>query len=156
MDLYAFPPIAALLDGAYAVLMALAALLEPVIGIASAAAAVVLVTLLVRAALIPVGVSQAKAEQTRARLAPKLAALQSSTGRIPNASSARRCSSTRRGHHAVRRLPADARAGADRRHDLRALHPADDRRAPERAARADVLRRAARLEPRGLRSPRAR
>lgn len=76
MDLYAFPPIAALLDGAHAVLMALAALLEPVIGIASAAAAVVLVTLLVRAALIPVGFSQAKAEQTRSRLAPKLAALQ--------------------------------------------------------------------------------
>ncbi|MBM7829525.1 YidC/Oxa1 family membrane protein insertase [Agromyces cerinus] len=76
MDLYAFPPIAGLLDGAHAVLMALAALLEPVIGIASAAAAVVLVTLLVRAALIPVGISQAKAEQTRSRLAPKLAALQ--------------------------------------------------------------------------------
>lgn len=76
MDLYAFPPIAALLDGAHAVLMTLAGLLEPVIGIASAAAAVVLVTLLVRAALIPVGVSQAKAEQVRSRLAPKLAALQ--------------------------------------------------------------------------------
>ena len=76
MDLYAFPPIAALLDGAHAVLMALAALLDPVIGIASAAAAVVLVTLLVRAALIPVGFSQAKAEQMRSRLAPKLAALQ--------------------------------------------------------------------------------
>jgi len=75
MDLYAFPPIAGLLDGAHAVLMALAGLLEPLIGIASAAAAVVLVTLLVRAALIPVGVSQAKAEQTRSRLAPKLAAL---------------------------------------------------------------------------------
>ncbi|AWB96236.1 preprotein translocase YidC [Agromyces badenianii] len=76
MDLYAFPPIAGLLDGAHAVLMALAALLEPLIGVASAAAAVVLVTLLVRAALIPVGISQAKAEQTRSRLAPKLAALQ--------------------------------------------------------------------------------
>lgn len=76
MDLYAFPPIAAVLDGAHAVLMGLAALLEPLIGVASAAAAIVLVTLLVRAALIPVGVSQAKAEQTRSRLAPKLAALQ--------------------------------------------------------------------------------
>ncbi|WP_157002180.1 YidC/Oxa1 family membrane protein insertase [Agromyces laixinhei] len=76
MDLYAFPPIAGLLDGAHTVLMTLAALLEPVIGIASAAAAVVLITLLVRGALIPVGISQAKAEQTRSRLAPKLAALQ--------------------------------------------------------------------------------
>ena len=36
----------------------------------------VLVTLLVRALLIPVGVSQAKAEQTRARLAPRLRELQ--------------------------------------------------------------------------------
>ena len=76
MDLYAFPPIAALLDGAHAVLMGLAALLEPLVGVSSAAAAVVLVTLLVRAALIPVGISQAKAERTRARLAPQLAALQ--------------------------------------------------------------------------------
>ena len=76
MDLYAFPPIAALLDGAHAVLMGLADLLEPLVGVSSAAAAVVLVTLLVRAALIPVGISQAKAERTRARLAPRLAALQ--------------------------------------------------------------------------------
>lgn len=76
MDLYAFPPIAALLDGAHAVLMGLADLLEPLVGASSAAAAVVLVTLLVRVALIPVGVSQAKAERTRARLAPQLAALQ--------------------------------------------------------------------------------
>ena len=76
MDLYALPPIAALLDGAHAVLMGLADLLEPLVGVSSAAAAVVLVTLLVRAALIPVGISQAKAERTRARLAPHLAALQ--------------------------------------------------------------------------------
>jgi YidC/Oxa1 family membrane protein insertase len=76
MDLYAFSPIAALLDGAHAVLMGLADLLEPLVGVSSAAAAVVLVTLLVRAALIPVGISQAKTERTRARLAPHLAALQ--------------------------------------------------------------------------------
>ena len=61
MDLYALPPIAALLDGAHALLMGLAALLEPLVGAGSAAAAVVLVTVLVRAALIPVGVSQAMA-----------------------------------------------------------------------------------------------
>jgi YidC/Oxa1 family membrane protein insertase len=75
MDLYAFPPIAALLDGAHAILMTLTDLLEPFAGAASAAAAVVLVTLLVRAMLIPVGVSQAKAERTRARLAPRIAEL---------------------------------------------------------------------------------
>lgn len=76
MDLYALTPIAALLDGAHTVLMGLAGLLEPLIGVSSAAAAVVLITLLVRAVLIPVGISQAKAERTRARLAPKLAELQ--------------------------------------------------------------------------------
>ncbi|HKH07590.1 MAG TPA: membrane protein insertase YidC [Agromyces sp.] len=83
MDLYAFPPIAALLDGAYAVLMGLADLLEPLVGVSSAAAAVVLVTLLVRATLIPVGISQAKAERTRLRLAPKLAELQRKHGKHP-------------------------------------------------------------------------
>jgi YidC/Oxa1 family membrane protein insertase len=76
MDLYAFPPVAALLDGAHDLLMGLADLLQPLVGVSSAAAAVVLVTLIVRAALIPVGVSQAKAERGRARLAPQLAALQ--------------------------------------------------------------------------------
>lgn len=83
MDLYAFPPVAALLDGAHHVLMGLTGLLEPFIGVSSAAAAVVLVTLLVRAALIPVGVSQAKAERTRARLAPRLAELRRRHGTDP-------------------------------------------------------------------------
>jgi YidC/Oxa1 family membrane protein insertase len=76
MDLYAFPPIAAVLDVAYSLLMSLSNLLEPIAGAGSAALAIVLVTLLVRAALIPVGISQAKAERTRARLAPKIAELQ--------------------------------------------------------------------------------
>jgi YidC/Oxa1 family membrane protein insertase len=76
LDLYAFPPIAALLNAAYNLLMWLASLLEPLAGAAAAAAAVVVLTLAVRAALIPVGISQAKAEQTRSRLAPKLKTLQ--------------------------------------------------------------------------------
>jgi YidC/Oxa1 family membrane protein insertase len=83
MDLYAFPPIAAVLDGAHALLMGLADLLQPLVGVSSAAAAIVLVTLLVRAALVPVGVSQAKAERTRARLAPKLAELRRKHGSNP-------------------------------------------------------------------------
>jgi YidC/Oxa1 family membrane protein insertase len=83
MDPYAFPPIAALLDGAHSVLIGLAGLLEPLIGVSSAAAAIVLVTLLVRTALIPVGVSQAKAERTRARLAPQLADLRRRHGTNP-------------------------------------------------------------------------
>jgi len=76
LDLYAFPPIAAILDAAYGALTALSTALEPITGTAAAAAAVILVTLLIRAVLIPVGISQAKAEQTRARLAPKLRELQ--------------------------------------------------------------------------------
>ncbi|HWI31024.1 MAG TPA: membrane protein insertase YidC [Microbacterium sp.] len=76
MDLYSFGPIAVVLDGAYAAVMSLSSLLTPLAGTASAALAIVLVTLLVRAALIPVGVSQVRAANTRRRLAPKLAALQ--------------------------------------------------------------------------------
>ncbi|WP_120494234.1 YidC/Oxa1 family membrane protein insertase [Microbacterium phyllosphaerae] len=76
MDIFAFPPLTALLDAAYGTLAGLASFLEPLAGASSAALAVVLVTLLVRALLIPVGFSQAKAEQTRARLAPRLRELQ--------------------------------------------------------------------------------
>ncbi len=76
MDLYAFPPVAAILDAAYSGLLLLSDLLEPLAGDAAAAASVVLLTLLVRAALIPAGVAQAKAEQSRSRLAPLLRELQ--------------------------------------------------------------------------------
>lgn len=76
MDLLALPPVAAVLDAAYRALMGLTHLLDPLAGTGAAAAAVVLVTLAVRAALIPVGVAQARGERTRARLAPRLAALQ--------------------------------------------------------------------------------
>lgn len=76
MDLFSFPPISTILDAAYTALMGLASLLQPLAGGASAAVAVVIITLLVRAILIPTGVAQAKAEQTRARLAPRLAELQ--------------------------------------------------------------------------------
>ena len=76
MDIFAFPPLAALLDAAYGALAGLASLVEPLAGASAAALAVVIVTLLVRALLIPVGISQARAEQTRARLAPALRELQ--------------------------------------------------------------------------------
>lgn len=76
MDIFAFPPLTWLLDAAYGGLAGLSTILTPLAGASAAALAVVLVTLLVRALLIPVGISQAKAEQTRARLAPRLRALQ--------------------------------------------------------------------------------
>lgn len=83
MDLFDFPPIAAILDAAYAFLMGLTGLLEPLAGSAAAAASVVVLTLIVRAVLIPAGIAQAKAEQTRSRLAPKLKALQQRYKRDP-------------------------------------------------------------------------
>ena len=83
MDISSFPPIAALLDAAYTLLMQLATLLEPLAGSAAAAASVVLLTLIVRAALIPAGIAQAKAEQARSRLAPKLRELQRRHRRDP-------------------------------------------------------------------------
>ena len=55
MDLFSFPPISATLDAAYALLMGLASLLQPITGGASAAVAVVILTLLVRTILIPTG-----------------------------------------------------------------------------------------------------
>jgi YidC/Oxa1 family membrane protein insertase len=76
MDLSSFPPISATLDAAYALLMGLASLLQPITGDASAAIAIVLLTVMVRAILIPTGVAQARADQTRARVAPKLQMLQ--------------------------------------------------------------------------------
>jgi YidC/Oxa1 family membrane protein insertase len=76
VDIYSFGPVATVLNSAYSFVMLLSGTLTPVFGAASAVAAVVLLTLLVRAALIPVGVSQVRAEYTRKRLAPQLAELQ--------------------------------------------------------------------------------
>ncbi len=84
MNPFDLPPLQALLDLAYAGLMALTDALAPLTGATAAAAAVVLVTLGVRARLIPVGISQAKAEQGRARLAPKLTVLRTRFRRDPD------------------------------------------------------------------------
>lgn len=83
MDIFSFPPIAAILDAGYTGLIALTALFEPLAGATAAALAVIVVTLIVRAALIPVGVSQAKGEQIRSRLALKLQAIQKKYGKNP-------------------------------------------------------------------------
>lgn len=76
MDFYSLAPVAFLLDLAYTAVASLGALLDPLAGAASAALAVTLITLLVRLALIPVGISQVRAEFTRRRLAPALKELQ--------------------------------------------------------------------------------
>ena len=85
MNFYDFPPIAAALDAASNLVTGLAAALEPLAGGASAAAAIVLVTLLVRVLLIPVGISQGRAEITRRRLAPLLRELQRKHSKDPEA-----------------------------------------------------------------------
>jgi YidC/Oxa1 family membrane protein insertase len=83
VDLFAFAPLAALLNGAYVAVQGLVSLLAPIAGPLAAAAAILALTLLVRAALIPVGVSQVKAEGTRRRLAPKLQALRKRYAKNP-------------------------------------------------------------------------
>ena len=81
MDIYSFAPIAAVLDGAYNVVISLASWLSPLAGDASAALTVVLITVIIRAVLIPVGRAQVRAEFTRIRLAPELRRLQQKYGK---------------------------------------------------------------------------
>jgi YidC/Oxa1 family membrane protein insertase len=76
VDPFNFPPIAAVLDAAYGVVIGLTHLIHPLVGASAAAVAIVLITIAVRAALIPVGASQVKAEWGRRRLAPQLLELQ--------------------------------------------------------------------------------
>ncbi|WP_437583778.1 YidC/Oxa1 family membrane protein insertase [Paramicrobacterium sp. CJ85] len=76
MNIYEFAPIAWLINLAHTVLTFLSDLLAPIAGGASAALAVVLLTIIVRAILIPVGHSQVKAQSDRQRIAPQLAELQ--------------------------------------------------------------------------------
>ncbi|MDO7882409.1 YidC/Oxa1 family membrane protein insertase [Salinibacterium soli] len=75
MDLYSFAPIAAVLDAAHSVITALIGLLDPVAGGLAAALAVVLVTVVVRLALLPASIATVRGEIERRRLAPRLAAL---------------------------------------------------------------------------------
>ena len=75
MNIYEFPPIELLVNAAYWIVTWLAALLEPLAGTASAALAIVVLTIAVRTILIPVGVSQVRAGITRRRLAPKITEL---------------------------------------------------------------------------------
>lgn len=76
MNIYDIPPIRALITAAYWLVNTLNDVLAPVVGTPSAALAVVLLTVGVRIALIPVGRSQVKAGIMRQRLAPKIADLQ--------------------------------------------------------------------------------
>ena len=83
MNIYAFPPIRLLIDAAYWVVTGISSALEPLAGVHSAALAVVILTIIVRALLIPVGISQVKAGITRKRLAPKITELQAKYKKSP-------------------------------------------------------------------------
>lgn len=83
MNIYEFPPIRALISGVYWLVTRLSELLEPLAGSASAALAVIALTLIVRALLIPVGRSQVRANFARVRIAPKLRELQRKYGKNP-------------------------------------------------------------------------
>ena len=76
MDITTLPVISTLLDLTSRGLLALTTLLTPWTGAFAGALAIVLVTLVVRAALIPAGIAQAKADQARMRLAPRLREIQ--------------------------------------------------------------------------------
>jgi YidC/Oxa1 family membrane protein insertase len=76
MNPFDFPPIAAALDAAYSLLTGLAGALAAIAPSWGAVLAIVLTTLAVRTVLIPIGVTQVRAQLSRARLAPALAALQ--------------------------------------------------------------------------------
>ncbi|ERK61160.1 YidC/Oxa1 family membrane protein insertase [Leifsonia aquatica] len=80
MDLFSWPPVAALLDAAYRLVTGLSAAVDPIVGTAAGVVAIVILTVLVRALLLPVGISQVRAEYTRRRLAPQIAALQKKHG----------------------------------------------------------------------------
>ena len=84
MNIYEFPPIELLVNAAYWVVTWLTTLLEPLAGSASAALAIVVLTLVVRAVLIPVGLSQVRAGITRRRLAPKISELQTRHKKNPD------------------------------------------------------------------------
>ncbi|WIE63375.1 membrane protein insertase YidC [Curtobacterium sp. MCLR17_036] len=81
MDLSTLPLVGPLLHGGADLLAALTAALSPVTGSFSAALAVVLVTIAIRAALVPLAVLQVRAERDRRRLAPLLAALRKRHGK---------------------------------------------------------------------------
>jgi len=76
VDLYSVAPVAALLQAASAAVTAFASLLTPLAGANSTALVIVLVTLILRVALVPVDRAQVRAEFVRRRLAPKLRDLQ--------------------------------------------------------------------------------
>ncbi|MHA7985851.1 YidC/Oxa1 family membrane protein insertase [Rathayibacter sp. CAU 1779] len=77
MDPFSFPPFAAALSGASALIASMADTIAGAVPVGVAVlVAIAIATLAVRGALIPVGLSSARAQVARARLAPRLRELQ--------------------------------------------------------------------------------
>lgn len=72
MFLYSIWPISAILDIAYTVLTTLSTFFEPLVGAAAGTVAIVALALLLRTLLIPVGVSQMRAQRMRRDITPAL------------------------------------------------------------------------------------
>jgi YidC/Oxa1 family membrane protein insertase len=70
--MYSFPPLAAAIGLLYTAVTGLATALAPLLGVTSAAVAIVAMTVIIRLALVPLGWRQVLAERQRQRLAPKL------------------------------------------------------------------------------------
>ncbi|OUE24478.1 YidC/Oxa1 family membrane protein insertase [Clavibacter michiganensis] len=73
MDPTSIAPVRAVLDGLSQLVVGLADLIHPLAGASATGVAVILLTLGVRALLVPVGVAQVRAEIQRRRIAPALA-----------------------------------------------------------------------------------
>ncbi|MEY9214130.1 membrane protein insertase YidC [Thermobifida halotolerans] len=81
--MYTFGPSAAVLNAAHTLTITVSDALLPVLGPASAAAAIVCLTLGVRLLLLPLSCLQIRGEKIRARLAPRLTALREQHGHNP-------------------------------------------------------------------------
>jgi YidC/Oxa1 family membrane protein insertase len=75
--------ISASLDVTYRLVESLSTVLAPIVGSTASAASIVALTLVIRAAFIPLGIAQVRADIARRRLAPLLAALQRRWGKNP-------------------------------------------------------------------------
>ncbi|MET0915595.1 MAG: membrane protein insertase YidC, partial [Jiangellaceae bacterium] len=74
--MYSFPPIAAAIGALHTVVTGLVSILDPFLGAASATTAIVLLVVVIRTLLIPLGYAQVRAEQSRTRLGPKVREIQ--------------------------------------------------------------------------------
>jgi YidC/Oxa1 family membrane protein insertase len=74
--MYSFTPIAAAIGALHTVVTGLVSILDPFLGAASAATAIVALVVAIRVLLIPLGYAHVRAEQIRSRLAPNVREIQ--------------------------------------------------------------------------------